>query len=91
MSEKTKAEFPATTDHKIEYLSPPAGVSMSDNYFQLADTHHFWVHRRFKGMQQLAGNLLTSAREMAEVACGHGLLQRQVEKEYAGEVTAFRS
>ena len=60
---------------------------MSDNYFQLADTHHFWVHRRFKVMQKLAGNLLTSAR----VACGHGLLQRQVEKEYEREMTAFRS
>ncbi len=74
---------------KIEYLSPPAPVSMTDGYFELASLDHFWVRRRFEVFQQLAGNLISGAREIAEFGCGHGILQRQIEEAYGREVTGF--
>ncbi len=74
---------------KIEYISPPTEVSMTDGYFELASLDHFWVSRRFEVFQKLAGPLVSTAREMAEVGCGQGLLQRQVEEAYGREVTGF--
>jgi len=83
----------STTDtaypRKIEYLSRPTEVSMTDGYFELASLDHFWVGRRFEVFRILAGELVTGAREMAEVGCGHGILQRQVEQQYGRELTGF--
>jgi SAM-dependent methyltransferase len=77
------------TSKKIEYLSPPAPVSMSDGYFQIAGTDHFWVQKRFGVLQQLADGIMKDSAEIAEIGCGHGLLQRQVEDEYGKRVTGF--
>lgn len=74
---------------KIEYLSPAAEVSMADRWFEIASLDHFWVRRRFEVLQRLADDLVKSARELAEIGCGHGLLQRQVEEAYGREVTGF--
>lgn len=79
----------ASSSRKVEYLSPAAEVSMSDGYFQIAGTDHFWVRRRFQVLQQLAGHIINGAAEIAEIGCGHGLLQRQVEDGYGKAVTGF--
>lgn len=73
----------------IEYLSQPATVSMADEWFAVADMGHFWIRRRFDVFQRLAGDLIPGAREMAEVGCGHGMLQRQIEEAYERGVTGF--
>jgi SAM-dependent methyltransferase len=74
---------------KIEYLSPPAEVNMADPWFDVATLEHFWIRRRFAVLQKLACELITRTGEMAEVGCGHGLLQRQIEDTYGREVTGF--
>jgi SAM-dependent methyltransferase len=79
----------ASSSRRVEYLSPPAEVSMSDGYFQIAGTNHFWVRRRFQVLRQLARDYVTGATEIAEIGCGHGLLQRQVEEGYGKAVTGF--
>jgi SAM-dependent methyltransferase len=79
----------ASPVREIEYLSPPAQVSMTDDYFQIASLEHFWVRRRFEVLQKLSGQMITAAKEMADVGCGHGILQRQVEEAYGREVTGF--
>jgi len=73
----------------IEYLSPPAQVSMGDRWFDISPIDHFWVRRRFGVLRTLAGNLLQSSRNIAEIGCGHGLVQRQIEEAYGREVTGF--
>jgi SAM-dependent methyltransferase len=83
----TTAETPA--ERKIEYLSRPAEVSMGDRWFEIASIDHFWVRRRFAVLQRLAGGELRGAQHMAEIGCGHGLLQRQIEDAYGHEVTGF--
>jgi SAM-dependent methyltransferase len=73
----------------IEYLSPPAQVSMGDRWFDISPIDHFWVRRRFEVFQSLAGSLLQSSSDIAEIGCGHGLVQRQIEEAYGREVTGF--
>ena len=73
----------------IEYLSRPAAVSMADRWFDIASVGHFWIRRRFAVFQKLAGHRISTARELAEIGCGHGLLQRQIEDAYGREVTGF--
>jgi SAM-dependent methyltransferase len=84
---KSALENPA--EHPIEYLSPCAKVSMADQWFEIASIDHFWVRRRFGVLQRLADDWITSAGEMAEIGCGHGLLQRQIEDAYGRTVTGF--
>jgi len=74
---------------KVDYLSPAAEVSMSERWFEIASTNHFWVRRRFEVLQHLCSEVVSGAREMAEIGCGHGLLQRQIEDVYGKEVTGF--
>jgi 2-polyprenyl-3-methyl-5-hydroxy-6-metoxy-1,4-benzoquinol methylase len=85
----TASTTQTTSQRKIEYLSPPAEVSMADRWFEISSVEHFWVRRRFDVLQRLARNLIASAKEMAEIGCGHGLLQRQIEDAYGREVAGF--
>lgn len=73
----------------IEYLSPPTQVSMADRWFEIASIDHFWIRRRFEVLCRLAGDLIGQAGQMAEIGCGHGLLQRQIEDVFGKEVTGF--
>jgi SAM-dependent methyltransferase len=92
----TEVAMPAATgsvassqSRLIEYLSPPAPVSMADCWFEIASVDHFWVRRRFEVLQRLDDGLVPAASQIAEIGCGHGLLQRQVEDQYGKEVTGF--
>lgn len=73
----------------ITYLSTPAEVSMGDHWYEIASTDHFWVRRRFSVLQHLAGDLVSHARAIAEVGCGSGILQTQIEEAYGREVAGF--
>ena len=73
----------------LTYRSSPAEVSMADWWFEVATIDHFWIHRRFEVLRRLAGGLIPRAAEIAEIGCGHGLLQRQIEEAYGREVTGF--
>lgn len=81
--------IPAPETRAIEYLSQPAAVSMADSWFEIASLEHFWIRRRFEVLQQLAADRITSAKELAEIGCGHGLLQRQIEDRFAKRVLGF--
>jgi SAM-dependent methyltransferase len=78
-----------TASRDITYRSAPVKVSMADRWFEIASIDHFWVQRRFDVLRQLAGNLVSGAVRIAEIGCGHGLLQRQIEDQYGREVTGF--
>ena len=62
---------------------------MADWWFGIATIDHFWIQRRFDVLRRLAGSLIPIAGEIAEIGCGHGLLQRQIEETYGREVTGF--
>lgn len=83
------ASAEVATPRAIEYLSPAAPVSMADRWFEIASIDHFWIRRRFEVLQRLGGDLIGQGGQMAEIGCGHGLLQRQMEDAYGKEVTGF--
>ncbi|GAC1661771.1 MAG: hypothetical protein NVS9B4_14480 [Candidatus Acidiferrum sp.] len=62
---------------------------MADKWFEIATVDHFWIRRRFEVLRRMAGDLISGAGEMAEIGCGHGLLQRQIEDAYGKEVSGF--
>ena len=62
---------------------------MTQYWFDIASLDHFWVRRRFAVLQKLAGRKISAARELAEIGCGHGLLQRQIEEAFGKEVCGF--
>ena len=88
MSSATRS-LAESKSRQIEYLSPPAPVSMADRWFEIAPIDHFWVRRRFEVLQRLADGLVPAATQIADIGCGHGLLQRQVEDQYGKAVTGF--
>lgn len=62
---------------------------MADEWFEIASTEHFWVRRRFEVLRKLANRWIGGGRELAEIGCGHGLLQRQMEDAYGLSVMGF--
>ena len=82
-------QFAINSTRTLTYLSSPAKVSMANWWFEIATIDHFWIKRRFEVLRRLAGSLIPSAGEIAEIGCGHGLLQRQIEEAYGREVTGF--
>lgn len=62
---------------------------MGQHWFEIASVDHFWVRRRFAVLQRLAEKRILAAQQLAEIGCGHGLLQKQVEDAYGREVSGF--
>jgi 2-polyprenyl-3-methyl-5-hydroxy-6-metoxy-1,4-benzoquinol methylase len=84
-----RSDKESAAQREVEYLSATAEVSMADRWFEIAAIDHFWIRRRFEVLQRLAGSVVAGAKEMAEIGCGHGLLQRQIEDGYGREVSGF--
>ena len=75
--------------HAVVYLSASLPVNMGDWWFDVATTHHFWIRRRFEVMRKLADSALRSSSRVAEIGCGNGLLQRDIEDHYGISVAGF--
>jgi 2-polyprenyl-3-methyl-5-hydroxy-6-metoxy-1,4-benzoquinol methylase len=76
-------------EHRITYLSASMPVSMGDWWFEIATSDHFWIRRRFEVLRQLADSVVRSSRRVAEIGCGNGLLQRDIEDYYGISVAGF--
>jgi len=76
-------------DHSITYLSPSLPVNMGDWWFEIATSNHFWVRRRFEVLKRFAGPVIEGSRRIAEIGCGTGLLQRDIEDLYGLPVAGF--
>jgi SAM-dependent methyltransferase len=78
-----------TTTSEITYLSQPESVSMGDAWFSIATTSHFWIRRRFQVLRKLAGDFPWRTAKLAEIGCGSGIVQRQVEDAFGATVDGF--
>jgi SAM-dependent methyltransferase len=79
----------ATAEHRITYLSAVMPVNMGDWWFDVATSDHFWIRRRFAVMKRLADSTFRNAKRAAEIGCGNGLLQRDIEDCYGIPVAGF--
>jgi SAM-dependent methyltransferase len=62
---------------------------MGDAWFDIANIDHFWIRRRFQVLRKLAGDLEWPQMRVAEIGCGSGLLQRQIEDKFGCQVDGF--
>jgi SAM-dependent methyltransferase len=62
---------------------------MGDWWFDVANSDHFWIRRRFQVMARLADSAIRNSASVAEIGCGNGLLQREFEDHYEKPVTGF--
>jgi SAM-dependent methyltransferase len=74
---------------KINYLSKPTCVNMGDTWFTSVTLDHFWIIRRFEILEKLFGCRLFSELKYAEVGCGTGLVQFQLENKYNIDIDGF--
>lgn len=74
---------------EIIHLSQPFSVSMADSWFEVANLKHFWIRRRFEVFKSLAPTLMNTNQPIAEIGCGNGLLQRQIELAFGKSVDGF--
>ncbi len=77
------------SESRITYLTAPMPVSMGDWWFDIATTEHFWIRRRFEVMRRLADSVIRNAKFCAEIGCGNGLLQRDIEDHYGIATAGF--
>lgn len=70
-------------------LSAARPVHMADEWYAIANLEHFWIRRRFEVLRALCGPLLEGRPGVAEVGCGNGLVQRQLEDEIGVAVDGF--
>jgi 2-polyprenyl-3-methyl-5-hydroxy-6-metoxy-1,4-benzoquinol methylase len=79
----------STAKRSITYKSAPIEVSMGDTWFRYARPEHFLLRRRFEVLRRLADDLIRRSGDLAEVGCGIGTLQQQIEEHYGVPVTGF--
>jgi SAM-dependent methyltransferase len=60
--------------------SEPQDVSMSNDWYELTDTNHFWVQWRFRLLQSLIHPFVNQNTKILEIGCGNGLVMYQIEK-----------
>lgn len=53
---------------------------MGDSWFEIADPSHFWVRRRFEVLRRLFRRTPVHCPRVAEIGCGNGLFQVQLEE-----------
>jgi len=73
----------------VVFKSKPIDVGMAAAYFQIANPAHFWCRRRFEVFEALGGASLVKSKSLAEIGCGSGVLQRQIEEAYDISVAGF--
>jgi len=74
---------------KIIRLSEPAPVNMTDHWHDIASLDHFWIRRRWEVLTCLLERTPPLAGRVADIGCGCGLLQRQLEGLLARGVDGF--
>lgn len=60
-------------------LSDDQSVSMSDNWYELAEPGHFWARWRFEAIKRLCAPFIKPETKILEIGCGNGLVMNQFE------------
>lgn len=79
----------STARKRIEFISEPAPVNMADDWFEIATSDHFWIRRRFDIARRMLRSCNLTGSRVAEVGCGHGLVQQQFEERFGVAVDGF--
>jgi SAM-dependent methyltransferase len=78
----------STAKRRLVFLSEPAPVKMGTEWFDIVDTNHFWIRNRFQVFLKMAAPLAVGAK-YAEIGCGTGFFQDQLERNAGISVDGF--
>jgi SAM-dependent methyltransferase len=78
----------ANINDRIVFLSEPAPVKMGTEWFDIVDADHFWIRNRFRVFQKITAPLSKKAK-YAEIGCGTGLFQCQIDRESGISIDGF--
>jgi len=80
-----------STAPNVQYRSKPAAVSMGDDYYELASLDHFWIEHRFNIFKAISRkiNICRQNLRVADIGCGHGLLQCQLKDRFNWAVDGY--
>mgnify|MGYP002630153999 CR=1 FL=1 len=78
----------APTNRRPVFLSEPAPVNMGSEWFDIVDASHFWIRNRLQVFLKMAPPLPAEAK-YAEIGCGTGLFQDQLERNAGISVDGF--
>jgi len=67
-------------DENIVELSPPRKVEMADEWFEVANTNHFWIRWRFEVLRKYTSTFLANHGNILEIGCGSGVVMNQFEQ-----------
>jgi len=68
----------------IDYISKVENVSMEDEWYEIADSSHFWFDWRinaFLKQVEYLGLSKSHPYKVIEIGCGEGILRKSIEKE----------
>jgi len=74
---------------EIKRLSQAAPVNMTDHWHEIASLDHFWIRRRFEVLCALLDRIGAPRWPAADIGCGRGLLQSQLETRFGQGVDGF--
>lgn len=78
----------APTNRWPVFLSEPAPVNMGSEWFDIVDASHFWIRNRLQVFLKMAPPLPAKSK-YAEIGCGTGLFQDQLERNAGISVDGF--
>ncbi len=82
-------QVPRPTGRPVEDLSETAAVRMADDWWDIYSPDHFWFRRRMEVLLKLAGPLLAAGTRVADIGCGNGMVQRQLEESLELTIDGF--
>ncbi|WP_243438844.1 class I SAM-dependent methyltransferase [Fundidesulfovibrio soli] len=62
---------------------------MTEHWHDIASLDHFWIRRRFEVLTRLVPGFDQARLPVADIGCGRGLLQRQLETAFGLSVDGF--
>jgi 2-polyprenyl-3-methyl-5-hydroxy-6-metoxy-1,4-benzoquinol methylase len=77
--------------NNIETISKIRNISMDDDWYEIADSSHFWLEWRLLAMIKQANNLkipLNKNLKVLEVGCGTGTLRKSIEAKTNWDIDA---
>ena len=62
---------------------------MAEEWFKVANENHFWIKRRFEVLRKMGRDISFASKQIGEIGCGYGLVQKQLEQHYGVMVDGF--
>lgn len=65
----------------IEILSEPIPVSMAEDWYDMANTEHFWMQWHYEFFKKILTGKHDLGNQLLEIGCGSGAFRKQLEQD----------